>query len=205
MCSNLTCSHRAYRHEGTSPQYNAAHGLQSLNRVGNPYQQQPGWSNQLTSPWDGDWNESQSQNTVPWGPQASNQWNGRYNGNPRFSANGYCYNPPQFQQPVGGLVQVQNSWKGCKVIGGDSSVGGIQQNGHLGLSKVEEDRHSYEDCTVGPGGKQLNGSANGRDGLAVASIFWGDAKKIESKNIIRGEIDKLLSWRLKKSDEGRNF
>jgi hypothetical protein len=176
-------------------------------RVGNPHQQQtvPGWNNPPTSPWDGDGNDSLPQNTPPWDPHAYNEWNGSYNGNPHFPTNGYYYNPPQFRQPLGRPVQVQNCWKGCKVIGADSSVSGNQMNGHLGLSKTEEDCHYYEDCTVEGGGNQLNGSANGTDGLAVAASFWSNATKIESRNRIRKGKDKVLAWRAKKPDEGRNF
>jgi hypothetical protein len=78
-------------------------------------------------------------------------------------------------------------------------------NGHLGLSKPEEDCHYYEDCTVEGRGNQLNGSANGKDGLEVAAIFWSNAKKIEPRNRFREGKDKVLGWRAKKPDEGRNF
>jgi hypothetical protein len=189
--------------EGPPAQYNPNRGSFSLDRVGNPYQQ-VGWHNQATSPWNGDWNECPPQNTLPWDPQASNQWNGRYNANPQCPPTGYFFNPPQFQQPVGGSVTFKNSWKGCKVIGRESGVVGQQQNGHLGLSEAEKDTHYYEGCTVEGGGKQWNGSANGEDSLAAARSFWSDAKTTESKNGIWGDIDKFLSRRSKNRDVGRN-
>jgi hypothetical protein len=205
MRLNLICFLLANRHKGTLPQDNPALSLQTLDRVGDPSQQQVGSNNQPASPWDSDWIERPPQNTPLWGPSQSNQWNGRPSGNPHFPTNGHYYNPPQFQQPITGPIRAQNTWKGCAVIGGNSSVGGQQQNGHLGLSKAEEDQHHYENCTVGPGGKQLNGSANGKDGLAIASIFWGGLKESESRNTFRGEMDKAFRWRSKKSNEGRNF
>jgi hypothetical protein len=186
-------------------QYNQDQGSLSLNRVGNPYQQQFGWHSQATNPWNGDWNECPPQNTLLWDAQASNQWNGRYNANPQCPPSGYFFNSPQFQQPVRGSVPPKNSWKNCRVIGRESGVVGQQQNGHLGLSKAEEDSHYYEGCTVEGGGKQWNGSANGEDGLAAAHSFWSDEKKTEPKNSIRGDIDKILSRISKNRDKGRNF
>jgi hypothetical protein len=90
------------------------------------------------------------------------------------------------------------------VIGRESGVVGQQQNGHLGLSKAEENSHYYEGCTVEGGGKQWNGSANGEDSLAAVHSFWSDEKKTESKNSIWG-VDKILSRRSKNRDKGRNF
>jgi hypothetical protein len=190
--------------EGPPAQYNPDQGSFSLNRVGNPYHQQVGWHSQATSSWNGDWNECPPQNTLLWDAPASNQWNGRYNANPQCPPSGYFFNPPQLQKPICGSVPFKNSWKNCKVIGRESGVVGQQQNGHLGLSKAEEDSHYYEGCTVEGGGKQWNGSANGEDSLAAVHSFWSDEKKTESKNSIWG-VDKILSRRSKNRDKGRNF
>jgi hypothetical protein len=65
--------------------------------------------------------------------------------------------------------QPETSHDGCKIVGATNEA--KQQNGHLGDSVVGA--YKYTNCTVEGKGAQLNGSAFGEQGMAIATSLFG--------------------------------
>ena len=71
-----------------------------------------------------------------------------------------------FNKPGSNLV-----YEGCTIVGRRNEA--RQYNGNLGDVPGSQ---RYTNCTVTGKGSQMNGSASGDKGLAIAAEFWGSKK-----------------------------